>query len=315
MIENHWLTDDLRNVMRLHFHGRVDFIGTLMEGIIAVRPDGRIVGANRSALEQLGMSGATLRMQIARVAVPHQRRRAGRPLPLAAGHAAGGAYPAGPRTSTCTRASIGRCGAAWPRPWPRRCRAPRWCRRRCVLAAAAEHTADSALLAMPDASARERVPLPHDAQVAAVVERLCRALERNIPSVLVGETGTGKEWLARAAHQCIGAEQPFVVLACAGLLPSAVEAALIDGLSGNGGAAHVVPRRDRRPAGSEPAAPAAPARCPRRRHPARGDGCATAGVQQPRGAACAGRRRAVARGSVLPPQRADAARARAARAL
>ena len=62
MIENHWLTDDLRNVMRLHFHGRVDFIGTLMEGIIAARPDGRIVGANRSALEQLGMSGATLRM-------------------------------------------------------------------------------------------------------------------------------------------------------------------------------------------------------------------------------------------------------------
>ncbi|HEU5293319.1 MAG TPA: GAF domain-containing protein, partial [Burkholderiaceae bacterium] len=42
MIENHWLTDDLRNVMRLHFHQRVDFIGTLMEGIIAVRPDGRI---------------------------------------------------------------------------------------------------------------------------------------------------------------------------------------------------------------------------------------------------------------------------------
>ena len=63
MIENQWLNDDLRNVMRLQFHGRVDFIGTLMEGIIAVRSDGRIVGANRSALEQLGMSGATLRMQ------------------------------------------------------------------------------------------------------------------------------------------------------------------------------------------------------------------------------------------------------------
>ena len=33
-----------------------------MEGILAVTPDGRIVGANRSALDQLGMSGAALRM-------------------------------------------------------------------------------------------------------------------------------------------------------------------------------------------------------------------------------------------------------------
>ena len=63
MIENHWLSDDYRSVMRLHFHRRVEFIGTLMEGIIAVKPDGRIVGANRGALEQLGLSGATLRMQ------------------------------------------------------------------------------------------------------------------------------------------------------------------------------------------------------------------------------------------------------------
>ena len=62
MIENHWLTDDYRNVMRLHFHSRVEFIGTLMEGIVAVSADGRMVGANRSALAQLGISGAALRM-------------------------------------------------------------------------------------------------------------------------------------------------------------------------------------------------------------------------------------------------------------
>jgi transcriptional regulator of acetoin/glycerol metabolism len=62
MIENHWLTDDYRNVMRLHFHSRVEFIGTLMEGILAVSADGKLVGANRGALEQLGLSGAALRM-------------------------------------------------------------------------------------------------------------------------------------------------------------------------------------------------------------------------------------------------------------
>ncbi|MFZ2989754.1 sigma-54-dependent Fis family transcriptional regulator, partial [Ideonella sp.] len=63
MIENHWLTDDYRNVMRLHFHSRVEFIGTLMEGILAIAPDGKIVGANRGAMELLGVSGAALRMQ------------------------------------------------------------------------------------------------------------------------------------------------------------------------------------------------------------------------------------------------------------
>ena len=43
MIENHWLSDDYRNVMRLHFHSRVEFIGTLMEGILAISADGNEV--------------------------------------------------------------------------------------------------------------------------------------------------------------------------------------------------------------------------------------------------------------------------------
>jgi len=93
--------------------------------------------------------------------------------------------------------------------------------------------------AAPAAAAPARLPLPHDAQAAVVVERLCRALERNIPSVLLGETGTGKQWLALAAHQCVGAEQPFVVLACAGLQPDAMESALIDGVSAAAGAGTV----------------------------------------------------------------------------
>ncbi|HET9645795.1 MAG TPA: GAF domain-containing protein, partial [Burkholderiaceae bacterium] len=62
MIENHWLSDDFRHALRLHFHSRPEFIGTLMEGIVAVGRDGRFLGANRSALDQLGMSGAALRM-------------------------------------------------------------------------------------------------------------------------------------------------------------------------------------------------------------------------------------------------------------
>ncbi len=61
MIENGWLAEDSRHLLRLHFHGRAEFIGTLMEGILAVSADGRIVGANRSAVDQLKLSGAALR--------------------------------------------------------------------------------------------------------------------------------------------------------------------------------------------------------------------------------------------------------------
>jgi transcriptional regulator of acetoin/glycerol metabolism len=62
MIENQWLSDDFGNRLRLHFHSRAEFIGTLLEGIIVVGADGKILGANRSALDQLDMSSAALRM-------------------------------------------------------------------------------------------------------------------------------------------------------------------------------------------------------------------------------------------------------------
>lgn len=61
MIENHWLSDESRHGLRLHFHARVECIGTLMEGILVVEPDGRIAGANRGALEQLGLDSAAVR--------------------------------------------------------------------------------------------------------------------------------------------------------------------------------------------------------------------------------------------------------------
>ncbi|MEY4754643.1 MAG: hypothetical protein RJA44_2318, partial [Pseudomonadota bacterium] len=63
MIENHWLSDDYNNRLRLHFHSRAEFIGTLLEGIVVVGGDGRILGANRSAMDQLEISSAALRMQ------------------------------------------------------------------------------------------------------------------------------------------------------------------------------------------------------------------------------------------------------------
>jgi transcriptional regulator of acetoin/glycerol metabolism len=61
MIENQWFSDKFRNGLRLHFHARPQMLGTMREAMVALSPDGAILGANRSALEQLGLNVPALR--------------------------------------------------------------------------------------------------------------------------------------------------------------------------------------------------------------------------------------------------------------
>src|ERR1700712_4382879 len=55
MIENRLIDQRFRNAHPLHFHSRPEFVYTLHEGRLAVREDGYILAANRSALFQLGL--------------------------------------------------------------------------------------------------------------------------------------------------------------------------------------------------------------------------------------------------------------------
>lgn len=61
MIENHLFVGRFRDTLRIAFHSRPEFLGTLMEGIAAFTFDGRFLSANRSAQFQLGMPLAGLR--------------------------------------------------------------------------------------------------------------------------------------------------------------------------------------------------------------------------------------------------------------
>ena len=229
MIENHWLTDDLRNVMRLHFHGRVDFIGTLMEGIIAVRPDGRIVGANRSALEQLGMSGATLRMQSLEtlfgtsVGALVDRFRSPLATPLTVRTHVGRHFYLHARFDWPVWSSLAEAvaaqvpGAAVPSP------------------ALREVAADTLFKPVDIGTPAAITPVPRtpdDVQAAAIVERLRRGLDKHVPSVLIGDTGSGKEWLARAAHHAAHPDRRFVVLACSDTAPAQLDAVWNDDAPG-----------------------------------------------------------------------------------
>ena len=221
MIENHWLSDDYSNRLRLHFHSRAEFIGTLLEGIIVVGADGKILGANRSALDQLAMTGISLRGHTlttlfgTTVAAIHDHFRAPLPVPMTL------TVPTGLRFQVSARID--------------------WSSRR-VFGGLPEGFDDTSSSGVPRAS----VPPPStpgeaataplaglqflqtgDAQVEAVVQKVRRIINKDIPLLILGETGTGKELLARAVHQESNrAKQPFVAVNCASIPESLIEAEL-----------------------------------------------------------------------------------------
>jgi transcriptional regulator of acetoin/glycerol metabolism len=243
MIENHWLTDDYRNVMRLHFHSRVEFIGTLMEGILAVSQDGKLVGANRGALEQLGLSGGALRMHsltsLFGTTVPALVDRFRSPLaaPLSVETGTGrqfhvyarfnwpvwhNADPSGRADAAATDSERGRERSV-DRPNERASDRP------AAVSPSGSSAAEPRAAAASGHGVREGLAslTTGDPLVGTLVDKIRRVLNRDIPILILGETGTGKELLARAIHQDSDrAKQPFVAVNCASIPDTLIEAEL-----------------------------------------------------------------------------------------
>ncbi len=89
-----------------------------------------------------------------------------------------------------------------------------------------------------------------DPAVAAIVREIEGAARRHLPILIRGETGTGKEQLARHAHQAGGRRGAFVPVNCASLPDTLVEAELFGYADGaftgarRGGAAGLVAESD-----------------------------------------------------------------------
>jgi transcriptional regulator of acetoin/glycerol metabolism len=241
MIENHWLSDDCSHRLRLHFHSRAEFIGSLLEGILVVSPEGRIVGSNRSALDQLGRSAAALRMQSlpsllgTTLAAVMDHLRAPQHVPMML-HLPNGQplyvtarFNGLPRPVFSERFDSDDAAGAATVPSAARAVAqdtlhdvPR----------ATPHDADAPRRAAPPARAAApggglRQLQTGDAQVDALVGKIRRVLDRDIPILILGETGTGKEMLARAIHHdSQRSSQPFVAVNCASIPESLIEAEL-----------------------------------------------------------------------------------------
>ena len=240
MIENHCLSDDFSKVMRLHLHSRIDFIGTLMEGILAVARDGRIVGANRSALDHVGLSSAAVRMHSvtsllgtsAALLVDHFRSPLAAPLALhlpngalchvrarfnwATWYGLGEAAPvAAPVTAPVTEPPAAEPGA---RPVGNPTEA--------AAATPGAAPANTGSTAANGASGLRQLDTG-DAQVSAVIGKVRRVIDRDIPILLLSDTGTGKALLARAIHHdSQRARQPFVAVNCASIPEPLIEAEL-----------------------------------------------------------------------------------------
>ena len=219
MIENGWLSDDYRHVMRLHFHTRVEFIGTLMEGILAIAPDGKIVGANRGALEQLGLSGAALRMHSlttlfgtsVNALVDRFRSPLATPMPVQSGH--GRQFHIVARFNWPVWTSLAEAVSGGPKVSGE------------AVPEAPMRPAPAATPVAPDSALGQL--RTGDTQFDVVVDKVRRVLNRDIPILVLGETGTGKELLARAIHtDSERGKQPFVAVNCASIPETLIEAEL-----------------------------------------------------------------------------------------
>ena len=212
MIENHLFTTTFRETLRVSFHSRPEFLGTLMEGIVAFTCDGRFLSANRSAQFQLGMSLAGLRAHTlsslfqttsaqlidrARVSLePHLM------LNLSSG------------ALVCARVQFRRTSLAeGSRPLAVR---------EGARAAAREDPSQSAV-----GLSRLSYLDTGDSQVAAVIAKVKRVIGKDIPILINGETGTGKELLAQAIHNDSPRHAgPFVAVNCASIPETLIESEL-----------------------------------------------------------------------------------------
>jgi transcriptional regulator of acetoin/glycerol metabolism len=188
------------NGLRLRLHGHAEGLGTLTEGLLAVRDDGSLAGANQRALDMLGLAWRDLaaHTRIDQVIDETLERLADWAL-----------RSAGVPRVLHTRAGL----AVWAR----------------VEAGRAVPASAPVLVTPPEAAASDALAAldTGDAALHGAIARARKLAGKPIPLLLQGESGAGKEVFARAVH---GAGprtgQPFVAVNCAALPEHLIEAEL-----------------------------------------------------------------------------------------
>ncbi len=205
MIENRLFGAEFARDITLHFHARPEFIGTLWEGIAVFSAEGHLLAINRSGGAQLELdrigtgavdfgdlfdgSLASL-LSAAKRQLPHSTpvmRRSGQPLYVKVDPGISIPLSGGVKNPAAERA-VGR-------------EVP------------------------PVVGALDRLDTG-DRQMRGVIDRVRKVLRRDISILIEGETGTGKELLAKAVHEASGRKGPFVAINCASIPEGLIEAEL-----------------------------------------------------------------------------------------
>lgn len=92
----------------------------------------------------------------------------------------------------------------------------------------------------PSAPAGAQAPLPAalqplhagDTTMQALLHKAAKLARQNLPILIQGETGAGKEYLARALHECSGRPGAFVAINCAAIPEALLESELFGYLPG-----------------------------------------------------------------------------------
>ena len=216
MIENHMFENVFPDAMRIHFHSRPEFLNTLVEGIAVFTLDGRFLSANRSAQFQLGLSVNALQAHTFSslfhqpVSQFHDRLRhaAGQPVSLCMHNGVSVFCQARLKPGHAWFSTPALAASAPPEPTPAT---------RSTTAAAAGRASLSSLHYLNTG----------DPQIAAVLHKLQRVQGSDIPIMILGETGTGKDILAQAIHNdSARARRPFVSINCASIPETLIESEL-----------------------------------------------------------------------------------------
>src|SRR5712691_4323645 len=194
MIENRLFLHRFRDAFVVRFHSRPELVGTWSEGIIALDPAGAIAAADRNALFQLGCkTGDDL------IGAPLERV-----------------------FNISLPALIGRSRRKSFHPLP--LYEARHGGRFFAVAQEPE--------AAPRGSALDELDLG-DASMARNIRAAKRVASRDVPILLIGETGTGKELFARALHASSErAERSFVAVNCAAIPEALLQSEIAQGHGG-----------------------------------------------------------------------------------
>lgn len=232
-IENYWFCDNFSRNLRLHFHSQPELIGTMVEGVIALGADGKILGINRAGLKLLGASSAAVRIQGLRVMLGlsfgelMDRLRTTSLAPFKMHLPSGQVLYARGHCSNASFAPLFSFNDMHPSQDT--AHAPHLASGLLKPSGSASETSTLLAHKLPKAPNGPELNdlAKDDAQMRAVVDKVRRVLDRDIPVLILGDTGTGKEFLACALHQASQRrEHAFVAVNCASIPETLIESEL-----------------------------------------------------------------------------------------